>query len=60
MIHLDAGGALDLTIGQYLPANGKSILGIGVKPDVHAEDNLNTPHDDEGLDRALQVLDRKL
>ena len=36
VIHLPAGGALDLTIGQYLPADGKSILGTGVKPEVRA------------------------
>ena len=75
VIHLPSGGALDLTIGQYLPADGKSILGTGVKPEVHAEDNPHTPKgtpelptnnalplppQDEGLDKALQVLDQKL
>jgi carboxyl-terminal processing protease len=75
VIHLPSGGALDLTIGQYLPADGKSILGTGVKPEVHAVDNPHTPKQppkpptnnalplppqDEGLDKALQVLDQKL
>jgi carboxyl-terminal processing protease len=56
VIDLDAGGALDLTIGKYLTADGTSILGEGVKPDVRAEDDPRTEGDDEGLDRALQVL----
>ena len=60
VIDLDAGGALDLTIGQYLTADGTSILGEGVKPQVRAEDDPRTAHDDEGLDRALQVLARQL
>jgi carboxyl-terminal processing protease len=75
VIHLPSGGALDLTIGQYLPADGKSILGTGVKPEVRAVDNPHTPKgtpqlptnnavpllpQDEGLDKALQVLDQKL
>jgi C-terminal processing protease CtpA/Prc len=75
VIHLPSGGALDLTIGQYLPADGKSILGTGVKPEVHAKDNPHTPKgtpelptnnalplppQDEGLEKALQVLDQKL
>jgi carboxyl-terminal processing protease len=56
VMNLPAGGALDLTIGQYLTANGTSILGVGVKPDVRVEDDAHTPDDDEGLDRALQVV----
>jgi len=42
VIDLPAGGALDLTIGQYLPADGKTILGTGVRPQVHAEDDPKT------------------
>jgi carboxyl-terminal processing protease len=74
VIHLPSGGALDLTIGQYIPADGKSILGIGVKPEVHAEDDPKTkpgrgpktlsslthPKTDEGLQGALQALDSEL
>ena len=60
VIELDAGGALDLTIGQYLTADGSSILGEGVKPQVRAADDPRTEGDDEGLDRALQVLARQL
>jgi carboxyl-terminal processing protease len=74
VIHLPSGGALDLTIGQYIPADGKSILGIGVKPEVHAVDNTKTKpgrgpkalsslthtKTDEGLQGALQALDSQL
>jgi carboxyl-terminal processing protease len=74
VIHLPSGGALDLTIGQYLPADGKSILGTGVKPEVHAKDNpktkppksgtpsLSLTHKktDEGLQGGLRALDAQL
>jgi carboxyl-terminal processing protease len=74
VIHLPSGGALDLTIGQYLPADGKSILGTGVKPEVHAKDDpktkppkhgaqsLSLTHKktDEGLQGALKTLDSEL
>ena len=36
---LAAGGALDLTVGEYLTADGTSILGEGVKPDVRVADD---------------------
>ena len=42
VMDLPAGGALDLTIGQYLTADGTSILGVGVKPDVRVEDDPDT------------------
>jgi carboxyl-terminal processing protease len=60
VIELDAGGALDLTIGQYLTADGTSIAGKGIEPDVPAEDDRRTERDDEALDRALEVLRQDL
>jgi carboxyl-terminal processing protease len=60
VIPLTAGGALDLTIGQYLTADGTSILGEGVKPQVRVEDDASTADQDEALERALQVLSRQL
>lgn len=60
VIDLDAGGALDLTIGQYLTADGTSILGEGVKPQVRGEDDPRTDHTDEGLQRALRELAAQL
>jgi carboxyl-terminal processing protease len=56
VLHLAAGGALDLTIGQYLTSDGSSILGVGVKPNVRVEDDPKTDEDDEALDRALTVV----
>ena len=64
VLPLPAGGALDLTLGQYLTADGTSIADTGVKPDVRAEDDPRTPGrgrpvrpaDDEGLQGALDVL----
>ncbi len=48
-------GALHLTIGEYLTADGTSLAGRGVVPDVRALDDLDTTAD-EGLRRALAVL----
>jgi carboxyl-terminal processing protease len=59
VIHLPAGGALDLTIGEYLTADDISLAGEGVQPDVHAVDRLRTPRD-EALDAALRTLDPEL
>jgi carboxyl-terminal processing protease len=67
LLDLPDGGALDLTIGEYLTANGTSILGVGVKPDVRVDDDPDTPisddadglpdtRGDEQQQRALQVL----
>ena len=43
VLHLAAGGALDLTVGEYLTADGISLAGKGIKPDVHAVDDPKTP-----------------
>ena len=56
VIDLPDGGALDLTIGEYLTADGSSILGEGVQPDVRVADDPDTERRDEGLDRGLEVL----
>jgi len=59
VIPLDNGGALDLTVGEYLTRDGTSINGTGIGPQVRAKDNPDTKPD-EGLQRALQVLGRQL
>ena len=59
VIHLAAGGALDLTVGEYLTADGISLAGKGIKPDVRAVDDPETPRD-EALRRALAVLAEKM
>ncbi len=55
VIPLKNGGALDLTVGQYLTRNGTSINDVGIPPQVKAKDNPSTKPD-EGLNKALQVL----
>jgi len=59
VINLPAGGALDLTVGKYFTADGTSLLGKGIRPDVRAPDDPARPGD-EGLRAALAVLARKL
>jgi carboxyl-terminal processing protease len=59
VIHLGAGGALDLTVGQYFTANGISLTGKGIQPDVRAVDDPKTPQD-EALRKALAVLAEKM
>jgi carboxyl-terminal processing protease len=67
LLDLPDGGALDLTIGEYLTADGTSILGEGVKPDVRVADDPDTRISDDGegfpdtggdeqQQRALQAL----
>jgi carboxyl-terminal processing protease len=60
VIRLDQGGALDLTVGEYLTSDGNSIAGEGVKPQVRVEDQRRTPREDEALERALEVLRAQL
>jgi carboxyl-terminal processing protease len=55
VIPLNNGGALDLTVGQYLTRNGTSINDVGIPPQVKAKDNPKTKPD-EGLQQALQAL----
>jgi carboxyl-terminal processing protease len=55
VIDLENGGALDLTIGEYFTADGRSLAGRGVQPEVRALDDPATTRD-EGLARALRVL----
>lgn len=55
VIELGNGGALDLTVGEYLTRDGDSINNIGIKPDVPARDRPATPAD-EGLRKALALL----
>ena len=59
VIHLPDGGALDLTIGEYLTADEVSLAGKGIKPDIRAVDDLETPPD-EALEQALRTLEPEL
>jgi carboxyl-terminal processing protease len=60
VIRLDAGGALDLTIGEYVTSEGESLAGDGVRPNVEARDDPATPDRDEALDVAIAELDSLL
>ena len=55
VLTLPAGGALDLTIGEYLTADDISLAGEGVQPDERGVDDPRTQRD-EGLDAALRAL----
>jgi carboxyl-terminal processing protease len=59
VIPLEAGGALDLTVGEYLTADGTSILGKGVVPDERVKDK--DPGDgDDVLDAGLDQVTSEL
>lgn len=55
VISLDNGGALDLTVGEFLTAEGVSLAGKGLKPDVFSPSRPNARRDLQ-LDRAFGVL----
>jgi carboxyl-terminal processing protease len=59
VIPLENGGALDLTIGEYLTRDGDSLANVGIKPEVAASDRPGTPPD-EALQEALAVVGRQL
>ena len=70
VLELPSGGALDLTVGQYLTADGTSLAGKGIPPDVRALDDPRTElragtgapdvARDEAVEKALAVLDRQV
>jgi carboxyl-terminal processing protease len=66
ILPLSNGGALDITVGQYFLPSGRNLGGAGtkpgqgLKPDVRARDDPDTPRTDEALVRALDVLAGKL
>ena len=57
---LPNGGALDITVGEYFLPSGRNLggggvsRGAGVKPDVRAVDDPDTPRRDEALVAALR------
>jgi len=55
VIDLDNGGALDLTVGEYLTADGSSTLSVGVKPDVHVADD-DASDGDQQLEKGVSIL----
>ncbi len=59
VIPLDAGGALDITVGEYLTSDGTSILGKGVTPDIRVEDK-DVSDGDAVLDAGLEKVGAEL
>jgi carboxyl-terminal processing protease len=59
VIELDNGGALDLTVGEYLTRDGDSLAGKGLEPEIPARDRPAT-RPDEGLNEALDALAAKI
>jgi carboxyl-terminal processing protease len=55
VIELENGGALDLTVGEYLTSEDVSLAGKGIEPGIEAEDDPETVSD-EALRRALDEL----
>jgi len=55
VLDLNNGGSLDLTVGEFLTADGVSLAGKGLKPDVFAPLPRNVTRDVQ-LDRAFRVL----
>lgn len=55
IIELEDGGALDLTVGEYLTADGTSILDVGVEPDVEVPDR-DASDGDDTLDEAVSIV----
>lgn len=55
VINLDNGGALDLTVGEFLTAEGVSLAGKGLEPDVFSPSRPEADRDLQ-LDRAFDVL----
>ncbi len=60
MIELENGGALDLTVGEYLTSEDVSLAGKGIKPDDPRPRRAADPTPDEALDEALDLVAREL
>ncbi|UJA21435.1 S41 family peptidase [Thermoleophilia bacterium SCSIO 60948] len=60
VIDLPQGGALDITVGEYLTADGESLAGKGIPPDHKVADDGDPAGPDAVLDEGLRVLDREL
>lgn len=54
LIELEGGGALDLSIGEFLTAEGESLAGKGLRPDVAVSEGSGAS--DAQLGRAIRIL----
>lgn len=48
--------SLHITTSRWLLPDGKNIDGDGLRPDVEAKDNLETPEVDEALEKAVDLV----
>jgi carboxyl-terminal processing protease len=55
VIELENGGALDLTVGEFVTSRGRSLAGNGIRPDLRVPDDRD-PQPDEALDEALELV----
>ena len=55
VLNLENGGALDLTVGEFFTADGVSLAGKGLKPDVVAKLKPGSKTDTQ-LNEAYEVL----
>jgi carboxyl-terminal processing protease len=53
VIELENGGAIDLTVGEFVTSEGRSLAGKGIRPEVRVPDDRD-PHPDEALREALR------
>lgn len=58
LIELDGGGALDLSIGEFLTAEGESLAGRGLSPDLSVRLDPGADRDTQ-LEAALGLLSRE-
>ena len=62
---LSNGGALDITVGEYYTPKGRNLggggveQGMGIRPDIKAEDDAGTEKRDEALEVALETVARQ-
>jgi carboxyl-terminal processing protease len=55
VIELENGGALDLTVGEFVTSEDRSLAGRGIAPDIEVRDD-GDPKPDEALRRALRLV----
>jgi carboxyl-terminal processing protease len=59
VIELENGGAIDLTVGEFVTAEGRSLARRGISPDVRIPDD-DDPTPDEALREALDRVAEEL
>ena len=55
LIPVEGGGALKVTIEEFLTPNGNTINKVGIKPNVEIKDDEKT-EEDEQLQKAIEIL----